>query len=519
MKSGRLSLTKHCIHSYARKDFTKEELEYDRALRRKAGALNQLEGKLVYVVRDLTIHKLRNPRALPYQASTQNNPQDSMLASNSPISTDSPLQHTPTLKISISEGTQHAPPSGRYDPGLGAMQRNQYGPLLNSCLNSNINSNLNKFTNRFVLFNSRSIVNKLPDLGMLLSHNPYGVFITENWCKPHTIPDALLSYKNCYNVFRCDRRGLRPGGGVAVLIHKLMPHSLVAIKDFSDFCQVICIQISNDKEPTLVVTVYRSPSCSDTDLAQCLGFINALLSHWSFSAMVIGDFNFPLIYWVNMTHRGGSGPASSRNFLEFAKLNGLVQLVRKPTHGLNTLDIILATHPDQVKDIVIGAPFSTSDHNTISFEIVGCHAKSEKSVCSPRNSAKGNYNGIVSELATIDWIGVINCSVTADQCYSKFVSICRDLIDRYIPPIRGNPKNDLRPALSKKRRCLQSKVDFYHRNLHKYNRVYYKYARKLKRKLALRAASEEQRVANSRNPKLFLGIATINYSLALISQT
>ncbi|KIH59549.1 hypothetical protein ANCDUO_10212 [Ancylostoma duodenale] len=41
MRRGRLSLTKHCVHSYAPKDYTKEELEYDRSLRKKAGLLNQ----------------------------------------------------------------------------------------------------------------------------------------------------------------------------------------------------------------------------------------------------------------------------------------------------------------------------------------------------------------------------------------------------------------------------------------------------------------------------------------------
>ncbi|XGW08955.1 hypothetical protein V3C99_011344 [Haemonchus contortus] len=65
MRAGRLSLTRDFVHSYARTDYTREELEYDRSLRKKAGKLNQEEGKLAYVVRDLCIHKLKNPRDLP----------------------------------------------------------------------------------------------------------------------------------------------------------------------------------------------------------------------------------------------------------------------------------------------------------------------------------------------------------------------------------------------------------------------------------------------------------------------
>lgn len=65
MRSGRRSLTQCYVHSYARPDYTREEIEYDRALRIKAGKLNSQEGKLTYVVRDLAIHKLKFPRELP----------------------------------------------------------------------------------------------------------------------------------------------------------------------------------------------------------------------------------------------------------------------------------------------------------------------------------------------------------------------------------------------------------------------------------------------------------------------
>ncbi|KIH63762.1 hypothetical protein ANCDUO_05935 [Ancylostoma duodenale] len=63
MRRGRLSLTRQFTHSY-----TREEIEFDRALRKKAGLLNQQEGKLLYVVRDLSIQKLKTPRDLPVRS-------------------------------------------------------------------------------------------------------------------------------------------------------------------------------------------------------------------------------------------------------------------------------------------------------------------------------------------------------------------------------------------------------------------------------------------------------------------
>uniref|UniRef100_A0A0N4W2Z7 SAM domain-containing protein n=1 Tax=Haemonchus placei TaxID=6290 RepID=A0A0N4W2Z7_HAEPC len=70
MKSGRQSLTRRFVHSYARRDYTVEELELDRSLRKQAGLANAKVGKLQYVVRDLQIHQLKNARHLPYRSPT-----------------------------------------------------------------------------------------------------------------------------------------------------------------------------------------------------------------------------------------------------------------------------------------------------------------------------------------------------------------------------------------------------------------------------------------------------------------
>ncbi|KIH47120.1 hypothetical protein ANCDUO_22824 [Ancylostoma duodenale] len=47
MRSGRQSLTERFVHSYARRDYTVEELQLDRSLRKQAGDLNALKGEYV----------------------------------------------------------------------------------------------------------------------------------------------------------------------------------------------------------------------------------------------------------------------------------------------------------------------------------------------------------------------------------------------------------------------------------------------------------------------------------------
>ena len=52
-------------HAFLHRDFTMEELARDRELRREAGRRNSEANELLWVVRDLSLHKLSIPRPLP----------------------------------------------------------------------------------------------------------------------------------------------------------------------------------------------------------------------------------------------------------------------------------------------------------------------------------------------------------------------------------------------------------------------------------------------------------------------
>ncbi|EYB92878.1 hypothetical protein Y032_0189g1208 [Ancylostoma ceylanicum] len=89
MRSGRQSLTKQFVHSFARRDYTPEELDLDRTLRKEAGDRNAREGKLAYVVRDFDIVKLRTPRDLPRRSLPNVNPTKSSASSTASRTTRS----------------------------------------------------------------------------------------------------------------------------------------------------------------------------------------------------------------------------------------------------------------------------------------------------------------------------------------------------------------------------------------------------------------------------------------------
>lgn len=120
----------------------------------------------MYVVRELAIHKLRSPRELPSRPEVN------------PLSF---VEHVRSMNESLESSSAGATRQelGLEDPCLSFAESQQLSL---------------SFTNRFVLFSARSVVTKIPDHHFLLAQNPSGLFITESWCKPDSIHDALLSY-------------------------------------------------------------------------------------------------------------------------------------------------------------------------------------------------------------------------------------------------------------------------------------------------------------------------------------
>ncbi|EYC40175.1 hypothetical protein Y032_0625g790, partial [Ancylostoma ceylanicum] len=200
-----------------------------------------------------------------------------------------------------------------------------------------------------------------------------------------------------------------------------------------------------------------------------------------------------------MTVNGSTGATAAAKFVQFCKSNNLDQLVDKPTHGLNILDIVLTNNSSAVKDLSVIAPFSTSDHNVVCFS-VDVKAFNPKEHYIPfRDFSKGDYSRIIDELLLVDWIELIHYSNSADECYSRYISICHALIRKYIPLVF--PKQRIY-ALPRKLLSLRSKVAFFHRNIHIYgSSKYASTAAKLKRALALWTSAREERIARSSSSK------------------
>ena len=121
------------------------------------------------------------------------------------------------------------------------------------------------------------------------------------------------------------------------------------------------------------------------------------------NALIVGDFNYPNIDWINLDADSGS-----RHFLDMVNDSYLTQHVTRPTKGSNILDLVLTTEPDMISEVEVREHLANCNHNILAWKI-DCNA----SVVLTINKSsyvfhKGDYDGFRSYLAAISWEDLLN---------------------------------------------------------------------------------------------------------------
>ncbi|KAK6061746.1 hypothetical protein COOONC_00585, partial [Cooperia oncophora] len=225
-------------------------------------------------------------------------------------------------------------------------------------------------------------------------------------------------------------------------------------------------------------------------------YLNSLYSEWTNQVLILGDFNFPLLDWPNIVQRANTSTPGSSSFLKFVSSYSLKQMVKEPTHGVNILDILLVSEPTIIRNLKVLPPFSTSDHCSVSFEIVG------RSLPTLRNAS----------LARIDWISLHRGCDSTIAFYLEFLNICNELIQKYVPNVRVKNNHERYP---KRIRLLRAKVDhLFSLSQNVNNAEYKKFSMKLKRALAKHRVLIEKQIASCKNWKRFFSYCKKNPKLA-----
>jgi len=290
-----------------------------------------------------------------------------------------------------------------------------------------------------VLCNTRSLLNKLDYLKLLLQSCSVDVMLVmESWLD-NSIPDSMIISQSDFNCYRKDRD--RNGGGVCILVNSSI--NVIPVTLPKKFChlEIVAIDVIGCDLKNRIIAVYRPPHNDQSaqqyinDTVACL----RVLTEVNHPCIIAGDFNLPGIDWNFLS---GSNSCLCAPFIDFVQDAGLYQFVTSATRGEHILDIVLSNDPFLVSDCWIDIPFGfdsphskPSDHNTVHFSI---HCGLSTSSDAPgdfvyRDYAHADYIGLNNYLSSVDWQALLVNSYDINMYWNNFVYAIDSAVAMFVP--------------------------------------------------------------------------------------
>ncbi|KAK6041393.1 hypothetical protein COOONC_21100 [Cooperia oncophora] len=183
--------------------------------------------------------------------------------------------------------------------------------------------------------------------------------------------------------------------------------------------------------------------------------------------------------------------------------HSLSQFVNIATLNGRTLDLVLSNEESLIENLEVCSPIGGSDHASIIFAI-NAHILKDEAI-TRRDFGKANYENIVCHLASIDWLGSLNCASTVDAKYELFLGILMDCIERYVPLVEKSLGGSALPPylanLTQRRERAWHKARMTKNSADE--REFERLNRKLEKKLKKFNTSVEKKVINSENKAAF----------------
>ena len=237
-------------------------------------------------------------------------------------------------------------------------------------------------------------------------HKPNIIAITETNPKNSrfNVQKQELKINRYEEIFtNADEEGVR---GVAILVD----HSL-KVNEETPFCdgnlqEFISVKIGSEGTEQLFFTlVYRSPNSSKENSKNLNNMLRTITQNKSRRNVVVGDFNFPGINWIEGDGLGTRSQVETE-FLEALNDSFLEQCVNFPTrnrqgHKPHILDLILTNDPQRIHNLYSLPGLGRSDHVCMIFDY---YLATNKSPNSRKHYLyhRGNYDNLRAGL-DINW--------------------------------------------------------------------------------------------------------------------
>ena len=271
-------------------------------------------------------------------------------------------------------------------------------------------------------------------------------------------PDSLITGSTEYQLFRQDRQN-RTGGGVALIIHKLLKPVPITI---NSPLEVIAADINSPHFNYRLISAYRPPN-SGIEYMNSLSRLILSLDSPKHITILAGDFNLPQLYTTK-----GHIPTNNtlcQTFDDLTDSLDLAQLNKNPSRPStdNVLDLVFCPtiHTTHLSDLSLCEEFHKSDHFGLKFSLTFSD-KPRESLNSYRNFRKGNYDKIKTFLEQVNWNDLFHSSGHVNSYMEKFVSILHYAISLYIPISKTHKTSKLPSAVirlrNKKRASFKNRI-------------------------------------------------------------
>ena len=180
------------------------------------------------------------------------------------------------------------------------------------------------------------------------------ICITETWIKTDGRDFEGEFFLPGYTMFKRDRE-LRAGGGVVIYARNHL--NAQPIPCDSPY-EIVGVKIRGHQTMVQLFAVYRPPRQvrgRDLEMYDTLG---RLLQDET--SIIVGDFNCRVNWDTDGTVAG-----EGTRLIEFKNEHYLTQMVRHPTRGANTLDLVFTTDEDLITQVEVGEHLGNSDHKTV----------------------------------------------------------------------------------------------------------------------------------------------------------
>ena len=152
----------------------------------------------------------------------------------------------------------------------------------------------------------------------------------------------------------------------------------------------------------------------------------------------MGDFNLTKIDWATQKRTLNHITADYRLILVSQRAH-LTQLVSISTHINNFTDLVFTSKENIITNVSIEMPFSTSDHDTICFDLLtskpfaSANAANTLNIPVKYDFSNIDHAGLASSLLATDWLNIFSQDDNINNAWDSFSLYISSLIAKYTP--------------------------------------------------------------------------------------